>query len=185
MKKWNQKSKAEQIFLLCLLFVFAFGLLCVTGCDGCNCETVKCGSEHWEGGSAAGISIPGCGGCLSYKKGCNSCLWAQSVKLMCVTDKEYHEGYEETYSYSSCDTRYYDGGDCAGCNQNERKNCYSACMKGQVDSEDGSEDELDVGCIYGACDGSGIFIGCVDGCFGCVEHYPSEMFFYEDKIGID
>ncbi len=183
MKKWNQKSKAEQIFLLCLLFVFAFGLLCVTGCDGCDCETVQCGSEHWEGGSAAGISIPGCGGCLSYEKGCNSCLWAQSVKLMCVTDKEYHEGYEEVYSYNACDTRYYDGGDCAGCNQDE-KSCYAGCVKEQVNAEDDSSDELDVGCFFNTCDGTEKYIGCENGCLGCGDYYPG-LYIYEGLIGID
>lgn len=173
MKKWNQKSKAEQIFLLCLLFVFAFGLLCVTGCDGCDCETVQCGSEELEGGSATAVSIPGCGGCISSGKGCNSCLWAQSTKLACSSQSGEEDGDEVKMNINGCDTRYY-GGDCMGCDQ-EEKSCYSGCMTGEDTDEEAAYNSVDVifcGSYLGPYDdeNSAHAIGCVDGCFRCVEY---------------
>lgn len=190
MKKWNQKSKAEQIFLLCLLFAFAFGLLCVTGCDGCNCETVKCGSEEWDGEEVKGVSIPGCGGCISYERGCNSCLWAQSIKCVCVdADIEGEdlqlEEYTEKMDFNACDTRYYDGG-CMGCDQKE-KSCHVGCVNYKKDSTNNSKDLLANGCFYSSCDGTNKYVDCIGGCVSCGDDpiYAYELYQYELDLDID
>lgn len=190
MKKWNQKSKAEQIFILCLIFVGAFGLLCVTGCDGCSCETVKCGSEEWDGVEAKGISIPGCGGCITYERGCDSCLWAQSVKFVCANyDEEGEDMHDNEYefkgNFSACDTRYYDGG-CMGCDQSE-ENCYVGCTGYTHDSTDNKKDVVSSGCFYSSCDGSGKVVGCVNGCVMCGDDssFEYDLQDIESDLGID
>ena len=159
MKKWNEKNKAEHLFILMLMFAIAFGTLCITGCGGNSCETIKCGSGEVYGGKATGISIPGCGGCITSGRGCDSCLWAQSCKFVSLSDtgEENSEG-----SFNGCDVRYYDGG-CLGCGQQE-KSCYAGCIKNSSDSASESMN----GIIYGSSDGSENFIGCAGGCGGCV-----------------
>lgn len=136
--------------------------MCVTGCGGSSCETVKCGSDELYGTNAVGISVPGCGGCLTSGKGCDSCLWAQSCKFVSVSGVEESESSESEVDFKGCDIRYYDGG-CLGCGQQE-KSCYSGCIK--VESE--NENESMNGFIYGSSDGSEKYIGCVNGCGGCV-----------------
>lgn len=162
MKKWNLKTKGEQIFLLCLIFVCVFGLLCITGCGGNSCETPKCGDDEIDGSNAVGISIPGCGGCITPGRGCDSCLWAQSCKFISVSDVEISEDSEAQADFKGCDVRYYDGG-CQGCGQQE-KSCYSGCIKVESDLEDESMN----GIIYGTSDGSEKYVGCVSDCGGCV-----------------
>lgn len=164
MKNWNQKTRAEQLFLLSLIFIVAFGLLCVSGCGGSSCETPKCGSGEMDGINAAGCSLPGCGGCITPGRGCNTCLWAQSCKFFSVSGVEENDDDSETeVSFKGCDLRYYDGG-CLGCGQQE-KSCYSGCIKVNPDSDEESMN----GIIYGSSDGSEKYIGCAGGCGGCVD----------------
>ena len=53
-KKLNSRSKSEQFFMLTLLFVTVLGIFCVTGCGGKSCETPKCGSQAYLGGTVRG-----------------------------------------------------------------------------------------------------------------------------------
>ena len=162
MKNWNKKGKTEQLFLLCLIFIGAFGWLCITGCGGGSCETPKCGSEEIYGVKAVGISLPGCGGCLTSGRGCNSCLWPQSYKFISVYGDEESQEVQEEINFKGVDIRYYDGG-CLGCGQ-EEKNCYSGYIKFKSDVEEGYMN----GIVYGMGDGSENYIGCIGTCGGCV-----------------
>lgn len=75
MKKLDEKTKGEQIFILLLILAASAALLCAAGCGGGkSCEKPSCGSEEAPDGTgtARGCSIPGYGGCLSSGKGCNS-----------------------------------------------------------------------------------------------------------------
>lgn len=131
--------------------------MCLMGCGGDqSCETLACGTLDIEGGSGFGISIPGCGGCLSSGSGCDSCLWGQSHKIACVTQE--YEG--ETNKYLGCDNRYFGDG-CLGCGQSE-KTAYIGCISLQ-----GSDDKVS-GCVYGGSDQKEHAIGCVNGCGGCI-----------------
>ena len=58
-KKLNSRSKSEQFFMLTLLFVTVLGIFCVTGCGGKSCETPKCGSQAYLGGTARGGGYSG------------------------------------------------------------------------------------------------------------------------------
>lgn len=176
----NEKSKAEQTFLLILLCVGFFGLFCLTGCGGKSCETIKCSSGSNEFIDVKGCSIPGCGGCLTSGKGCDSCLWAQSCKYVSgkasdvseedfafyddmnnMEDTEEVSEYADSASMRGCDIRYYGDG-CLGCAQNE-KSCYA----GYIDSESG--DEYAKGVFYGNSDNEEKLIGFTsEGCAGCV-----------------
>lgn len=73
MKKLDEKTKGEQIFILLLILAASAAFLCAAGCGGGkSCEKPACGNEGASDGSARGCSIPGYGGCLSSGKGCNS-----------------------------------------------------------------------------------------------------------------
>lgn len=142
-------KKLEQLFLLSIMSIGAFSLLCLSGCGGCSAECVKCGTYNAEEIFVTGISIPGCGGCLTPKKGCDSCLWPQSVKCTYGATDEGH--------FSGCDTRYYGNG-CLGCGQIE-KNTYLGTQKSNES------------CIvfYGESESEETIIGCIDGsCIGCM-----------------
>jgi len=161
----NKKSKMEQLFILVILFIGGFGVFALSGCGGKSCETPKCGSQEFNGGRATGISIPGCGGCLSSGKGCNSCLWPQSCKFSCASwEQEYTDDEGETVtdtaSVKGCDTRYYGDG-CLGCAQKEKVS-YSGC----IDYSD--ENNEWKGFFYGSSDNEEKIIGCINGCGGCV-----------------
>ena len=60
MKKLNEKSKIEQLFIITLMFVTLMAMFCLTGCGGCfgcggnSCEKIKCSNEE----KISGISIP-------------------------------------------------------------------------------------------------------------------------------
>ena len=161
-KKLNSRSKSEQFFMLTLLFVTVLGIFCVTGCGGKSCETPKCGSQAYLGGTARGGSIPGCGGCLSSGKGCNSACWPQSCKVVNISSDEKDEETDEesVAKITACDTRYYGDG-CLGCGQSQ-KSCYGGCIK--VENE---TDNMN-GLFYGSSDSEEKYIGCANGCGGCV-----------------
>lgn len=158
MKKWNEKTKGEQLFILCMLFVLAFGLVCITGCGGCSCETPQCASEEIEDMSFKAVSVPGCGGCITPEKGCDSILWPQSCKFMSFSSDG--ESGEEG-CFVGCDIRYYGDG-CFGCGQREQS-CYSGCV--DIEGDSGMK-----GCFYGSTDDNDeTVIGCADGKSGCVD----------------
>lgn len=160
MKKLNGKTKGEQLFVLCIIFIMSFGILCISGCGGNSCETLQCGKEEIGGGTAMGVSVPGCGGCITPNRGCDSACWPQSCKVVSFTGSEEDENTGEDYETSiiGCDAKYYGGG-CLGCGQQE-KSCYSGCIN--VESEEGMK-----GFFYGT-DGDEKIIGCANGCGGCV-----------------
>lgn len=112
-----KQSKKEQFFLLCMLMMASFGLFMITGCGGNAMECVRCKTNCEDNSHSVGISLPGCGGCLSSGKGCNSCLWAQSVKFVCSNfsyeipasnNPENRNTKEEQIHLIGCDTQYYD-----------------------------------------------------------------------------
>ena len=160
MKKLDEKSKCEQLFIVTLMFVALIGVFCVTGCGG-SCATPKCGSEDFNGGTARGCSIPGCGGCLTPERGCNTACWPQECIYVTTSgETENESGTKEATKIFACDTRYYDGG-CLGCGQSE-KTCYS----GYLAIED--DDSKAQGFFYGGTGKEEKFIGCANGCGGCV-----------------
>lgn len=131
MKKTNKpKSKGEQLFQLLIASVGCAVVFCATGCGGESCEMPKCSAKQDDDlgkvvgiTSATGCSVPGCGGCLSSGKGCNSCLWSQSTKCV-LANGEFLDGEAETIN--SCDTIYYSPS-CFGCGS-EKKHTYTACV---------------------------------------------------------
>lgn len=161
MKNLNKKAKGEQIFILCMFFVLSFGILCVTGCGGKSCETPRCGKEDIGDGSVIGVSIPGCGGCITPNKGCNSACWPQSCKIVSLSASKAEEsaGDELESTLIGCDVRYYGDG-CLGCGQQE-KSCYNGCI--DAEGEKGMK-----GFFYGSSDDDEKIIGCANGCGGCV-----------------
>lgn len=175
MKRFNEKSKAEQLFMLLLLFAGLFGLLCLSGCGGVSCETPKCGKgEPNELMTAKGISLPGCGGCLTPGKGCNCAIWPQSCKYVTSSLDD-----DQGMSVTACDIRYYGGG-CLGCNQNE-KSCYYGCVNFEEDGEStlkvcggGKVDEIYGFIPSGVTEG---FIGCQGACVipGCGDDESSSL----------
>lgn len=183
MKKYNSRSKLEQIFIMLVLTVGCLCVLVFTGCGGESCETIKCNGTN-DDGIAAGVSVPGCGGCLSSGKGCNSCLWAQSYKCVAGSDREEVEDGEEISTVGTrvigCDTRYYGAG-CLGCGQKE-KSSYMGCINSQYFDRKAS------GCFYGSSDKEEKFIGCNNGCGGCADSEVAgklQLDVIERKINID
>ena len=154
----EREPRMKQFFVLILLSVFCFGLLCISGCGGTSCETIKCGSYEDGDSYAKGISVPGCGGCFTSGRGCDSCLWSQSNKITCASIKEGAgvTGNLEKIQLVGCDTRYYDGG-CLGCGQRE-KSCYSGVYTTNTENW---------GIFIGSTDSGEKYLGCTDGCGGC------------------
>ncbi len=182
----NRKSKIEQFFILMMMSVGMLGIFALTGCGGCgSCETPKCASINEDGVKAAGISIPGCGGCLSSERGCDSCLWPQSCKFSCGEwDETYLDKHEKKVvqkaGIKGCDVRYYGDG-CLGCGQRE-KTSYAGCINMNYDGQ-----KLN-GFFFGAGNREERLIGCGNGCAGCVpdDHAGEEaMKEMETMLGID
>lgn len=181
----NNKSRREQFFILIIACIGVFGLFVLSGCGGNSCETLRCGREEYRGGNTMGISIPGCGGCLSSGKGCDSCLWPQSCKISCA---EWEEGYADSdnnlitnnANIKGCDNRYYGGG-CLGCGQVE-KSCYLGCININI-----GDDKLH-GFFYGTTDKDEKIMGCSNGCGGCVAdgNIGSDILYEMESVeGID
>ena len=170
-KRLNRKSKKEQVFLLLMMTIFVFGFMCVTGCGGSkkSCEKVKFSKKSEEDINFAGVSIPGCGGCLSSGRGCNSCLWAQSYKLSaaCNEKSEELEGEEEetsnNYKVAGCHTTYY-ADSCGGCSQ-EEKHIYVGFLSANMKGEEMT------GAFYTSPDGDESLLGYYNGCGGCINSH--------------
>lgn len=152
----NKKSRIEQVFILVIFCIGVFGVFMLTGCSGQSCETIQYGSVDYQGGCIKSISIPGCGGCLTSGRGCNSCLWPQAYKVSCGNWQEpsTYNGNEkqDKFNVVGCDTRYYGDG-CLGCGQRE-KTCYGGYM-----NIDASDDQMR-GIFYGSSDNDEKMIGC-------------------------
>lgn len=177
MKKMDQKSKLEQLFILVMIGVACLALFALTGCGGNSCETVHCNSVSFEGGTAEGCSVPSCGGCLGCNSGCNSCLWAQSCKYV-----SFKESSDDDHSSKGggCDVRYL-GTSCLGCGADE-KSCYSGCIQNKGAA--GTTTSV----FYGDTDNGGHILRVGGGQTGCVEggyNQFSELRRYEQGIGID
>lgn len=153
------RKKYENLFVLVIALVGIGGLLCLTGCGSGSCEYVRYGKISEEGVSAVGISLPGCGGCFSSEKGCNSACWPQSVKLIAgaVTEETGDEeaAEEESVYYLGCDNQYY--GSCLGCGQ-AKKSCYSGMFANDINN---------FACFYGVPNKEEQSCGVIDGCGGC------------------
>ena len=166
------KKHAEHFFLLIMAGVICFITFCATGGGGNSCETIQCGDYDEEEGSFYGVSIPGCGGCLTPGKGCGGCLWPQSCKVL--------YGSTETNSpitFVGMDNRYFSGG-CLGCGQSE-ESCYNGFV---------IQDAKNWGCAYGSTESDEHLIGCADGCGGCFASDGSAAYIIgitEAATGID
>ena len=157
----RNKSRIKDFFTLTLISIFCFGVLCLSGCGGTSCETIQCGSYDEEEGQAAGVSIPGCGGCITPGKGCDSCLWSQSIKISSVSMVDGSRvtnnlQENEEIKFIGCDGRYYDGG-CLGCGQAE-KSCYAGAY---------TKNSENWGLFAGSTDSEEKYLGCSNGCAGC------------------
>lgn len=177
MKNLNSKSKIEQLFIMMIICVGFIGVLCIGGCGGKSCEGIDCGCDTGDNYAVAGISIPGCGGCLSSGKGCNSCLWAQSCKTVggCFED----DTVDSDVKFLGCDTRYYGDG-CLGCAQNE-KSWYVGFIS------DKEAEEKYTGCFYGSTDKEEKTFACGNGCVSCSNTYnegKSTLNEIESQIGL-
>ena len=157
------KKNVEQLFVLLLIGVSVLIVLCATGCGGNSCETMQCGNYKEDDGTFYGISIPGCGGCLTSGKGCGSCLWPQSCKIL-YGNIEYGDGK----TFIAVDNRYYTNGR-LGCGQTE-ESCYSSCLV---------QDIKNWGCVYGSTNSEERMIGCSSGCGGCIASDGSGQYFVD------
>ena len=153
----DKKSKKEQIFLLLIICVAFFGILCISGCDEDAC--VKFGSEDLNNGSAVGVSIPGCGSCGDCLL-CSGCICG-------TTSCKFISANEDGFNLIACDQQYKST-DCGGC-QSKR-----SCYNGFVSIDDGYSGETGnidkgFGLFYGDDSKSQNerIIGCADGCFYC------------------
>ena len=164
MKKINKKSKIEKLFIIISLCISCLGLFCITGCGGGkSCEVVKCGSESLGNISVKGVSIPGCGGCITSGKGCNTWIWPQSCKLVYGDENKSsmdtnEKNIEESMKFIACDVRYFVK---TGCGQIE-KSCYTGFTSGK------SDDIKFTGLFHGGSNKEEKFIGYYNGCGGCI-----------------
>ncbi|MCD8013839.1 MAG: hypothetical protein LUG99_11810 [Lachnospiraceae bacterium] len=152
LKNLDRRSKGEQLFILMLFCVLCFALLFVSGCGGSSCESIQYGNESGSDYSARGISIPGIGGCLNSGKGCNSCLWPQSCKLLSYNSIS--DSSDENYTILACDTEYY-----TSCR--EQKSCYGGWISSGELGGEGS-----AGIFCGSAESANL-AGCIEGCVGC------------------
>ena len=177
MKKWNEKTKGEQMFILCMLFMLALGLVCITGCGGSSCEKPKCASEEDGGVSVKAVSVPGCGGCITSEKGCDSILWPQSCKLITYSNDA---GEGEDGCFIGCDIRYFGDGR-FGCGQREQS-CYNGCAC--IEGENGVK-----GCFYGDTeDNDETIIGCAGNGGGCKDGNGISfdlIYYIESALGVE
>lgn len=176
------EKKREHTLILSIIAIGVIGLLCLSGCGSNSCEGIKFRNIPDEG--VVGISVPGCGGCLSSGKGCNSACWPQSIKLVAgkvenesETDSEMEILPEEEIFYLGCDNRYY-GNSCMGCGADE-KSCYSGVFFGSMDNfaifygSPGEEENI-----------CGISNGAV-GCFASDSNGRDTITLIENILGID
>lgn len=180
----DKKPKRQQLLLLLMMCVGIFSILCVSGCGGKSCETIKYGKEGAQDETIKGCSIPGCGGILNSGRGCNSACWPQSCKYINYSNKETTKSNIDTNGYNSikaCDIKYYGGG-CLGCNQQEKSSYF-----GFAKYTDSTGDKNDVkGCFYGNSE-SGKMFGCVGGGVGCINTGTGSdvLDFLESYVGVD
>ncbi len=93
------REKQKQFMFLVFISILSFSLFLGTGCgQEKSCELPKIGCESTDtdnvgGIGGVGVSIPGCGGCLSSGAGwgCDTFgLWSQSVKAVVgISNHEY------------------------------------------------------------------------------------------------
>lgn len=162
MKKYDKRTRAEQFFLLILIFTTIFMVFCFAGCGEKSCEVPKCAVVKVDDANVLGCSIPGCGGCLTPEKGCNMACWPQACKFVSVSEKEKDEetGEKSIFVIHACDTRYYGDG-CLGCDQTE-KSCYYGYTKVK------DEDLKMNGIFFGSSESDELLLGCANGCGGCI-----------------
>ena len=151
-KKLNDKSKGEQLFILIIIFAAIIGIFCLSGCGG-SCELPSFGCESNDQATIVAFSLPGCGGCLSSERGCDTACYPQSCKTVLSLS---------SVNLVGCDIQYYGDG-CLGCGQRE-KSCYMGCLQG-CDSEHNAYGN---GFFYGSNASDEHFIGCANGCGGCI-----------------
>jgi len=155
------EKKSEHLFLVLIIGASLLMLFCATGCGESSCETVQCGNYKEEDGTFYGVSIPGCGGCLTSGKGCGSCLWPQSCKMLYGNIE-----YGDKKTFVAVDNQYFSSG-CLGCGQTE-ESCYNGCLV---------QDAKNWGCVYGSSESEEHIVGCANGCGGCFASDGSGQYF--------
>ena len=75
----NNRSKKEQFFILLLICVGMFSVLCITGCKGERCRDCGAGCYNKDGVNAIGVSLLGPGGVISPRKGCGYPAGCKSI----------------------------------------------------------------------------------------------------------
>lgn len=141
----NKRTKKEQILILLLLCTGVFGIMCLTGCGGKKCEKPNCEHVNSNGLEVTACTVPGCGGCLTSGKGCNSSCWEQSCGYGSIKT----DGVE----MKSCGVTYYGSNGCVGCGNKEKESGYiKANYYGVKVSGIQHEGRL-YGCVNGKCKG--------------------------------
>lgn len=138
------REKQKQFMLILMISLLSSMLFLGTGCGQKSCETPKVGCESTDNADGLGISIPGCGGCLSSGSGwgCDTCgAWSQSIKIVAGTaSREYivtedkkdsknkaHDDNSDKKVKTETDTafvvgvddQYYVNEGCGGCQNNK------------------------------------------------------------------
>lgn len=151
------KKKWVEIFILVILWVVALGLLCLSGCTSNFFEGIMFANAFEEDMNVVGISIPGCGSCLSSKKVYTSACWPQAIKMIAGSVGEETQG--NSLFYLGCDNQYYESGGLG--NGEIEQSCYSGLIYGEQDTfvlfyGMPREEEKVCGVIYGC-------VGCIAG----------------------
>ena len=180
----KKQTKIKQFFILLLISVFAFTMLCAAGCGNRkeqSCEGISCNSNCNEKNSLVGFSVPCCGGLFSSGKGwgCDTCgLWSQRIigftgAMTTGTDSK---GNNKSTFIIGLDNHYYQT---EGCNRNEMKSCHALATAGgdnwliALGKPDG---ELYLGCIDGSCG-----FGACSGGPGTLIKFGAELSIFHDN----
>lgn len=175
-------NRQKQFMLLVFISIVSFSLFLGTGCgQEKSCELPKIGCESTDdidGIGGVGISIPGCGGCLSSGAGwrCDTFgLWSQSIKVVVgVSNREYivadsknkedradRDGGKkketDTAILLGIDDQYYVDEGCGSCKKNKLHAVYGLAVcdsptKWLISVGHAPKGELYVGCGSGCAD---------------------------------
>ena len=136
----NNKSRAEKLFILCVIIIVSFAVICLTGCNG-SCFGCSIGCENNEGGCISGLGYTS-DGCGSE----DSC----AVTFNCVDFEEPYDDDSGDVLLLSCETSKdscggknssYNGLYCGGCNS-----CGNfGIFFGEINDSD--IEETNLGCI--------------------------------------
>lgn len=135
----KRDQKRMNILIMGLSCMGVMALLFMTGCgNGCG-QVPHCGGTTLYDADLSYISLPMCGGCLTSRWGCSSCLWGENCVISTVSENHADNDY---YTSLNCGELYY-GNSCTGCGS-EAYYVYNGISIGE---ENGERNLL---CYYGA-----------------------------------